>query len=67
MDHKTIWLGEEVIRQGLTDVGTVKLQSHEHDAGPDHDAPIDLPDQFVFFPPGPSCEGIEAVGVFPEQ
>lgn len=44
---------KKVVRQGLTKIGSVHLKGHEHDAGPKHDAKVDLANQSVFFNPGP--------------
>jgi len=56
---------QEVVSESLADVRSVKLESHEHDAGPDHDAEVHLANQAVLLLPCPSCQGIEAMCVFP--
>lgn len=58
-------LGEEVVGHGLADVGAVHFESAKHEAGPKHDAQVDLADEGALFPPGPAGGGVEAVVVFP--
>lgn len=58
-----VW--EEVVRQGLRKIRPVELQSHKHDAGPHHDAEVDLPYHFELFAPCPSRKWVKTMRIFP--
>jgi hypothetical protein len=58
---------KKVVSQSLMDVGPIKLESHEHDASPSHDAEVNFPQQFFLFPPGPSSKGVEAMHILPTK
>lgn len=60
-----IEISEEVVRQGLTKIGSVHLQSHEHDTSPSCDAEIHLANNSIFFAPGPAGQWVETMTVLP--
>jgi hypothetical protein len=56
---------QEVITQCLGNVGTIKLEGHEHNAGEDHDTSVDFANYLVLFTPCPPEGWIKALEVFP--
>ena len=47
-------ISQEVVCESLRNIGTVKLQGHEHNAGPDHDPYVDLANKSILLTPCPS-------------
>ena len=56
---------QKVIAQRLGNVGTIKLERHEHNTGEDHDTSVDFANNLVLFTPRPSEGWIKALEVFP--
>lgn len=56
------WIKQGLVSRTTTDSDSptsIKLKCKEHDATPDHDPQVNLPDQAAFFSFGPNCFGIE--------
>ena len=58
-------LGQQVVRDCLPDIGTVHFESAKHQARPQHNLEVNLPDEGALLPPRPSGRGVEPVDVFP--
>lgn len=60
-------ISKKVVRKSLCKVGTIKLESHEHNACPERDIPVNFPNKPQLLAPSPSETGIESVNIFPEK
>lgn len=58
---------KKVVRVCLAEIGSIHLESHEHDASPGCNAKVHLSNQSILFGPGPSRQWIEAMNIFPSK